>query len=141
MKVLFDTNVVLDLILDREPDATYAAALFSVVEKKQISGFLCATTITTIHYLAQKTIGSKKTKKVIKQLLDLFRITPVDDIAIINAFNSDWKDFEDAILHQSAISGGIDAIVTRNITDYKKSDLPIYLPKDILSALSSAQKS
>jgi len=96
--------VVLDLVLDREPDATTAAALFSMVEAKQISGFLCATTITTIHYLAHKTIGPQKTKKVTKQLLELFGITPVNDFVVINAFSSSWKDFEDAILHQSAIS-------------------------------------
>jgi len=139
MRVLFDTNVVLDLVLDREPDATNAAALFSMVEEKQISGFLCATTITTIHYLAHKTIGLQKAKKVTKQLLELFGITPVNDIIIINAYNSDWKDFEDAILHQSAITCGMDSIVTRNTKDYKKSEISVHLPIDMLSILSSTQ--
>ena len=141
MNILFDTNVVLDLVLDREPDVKYAEALFSLVEAKFIIGFLGATTITTIHYLSRKTIGLQKTKKVIGKLLDLFEIAPVNHSVLKKALDSNWKDFEDAVLYQSAINCKIEAIVTRNVVDFKKSDIPVYLPKDILPSLSSSQNS
>ncbi len=138
MNILFDTNIVLDLVLDREPDVKYAEALFSLVEGKVITGFLCATTITTIHYLSRKTIGLQGTKKLVGKLLDLFEIAPVNDSVIKKALDSNWKDFEDAVLHQSALASKIDAIITRNIVDFKKSEIPIYLPKEILPTLSSS---
>ena len=141
MNILFDTNVVLDLVLDREPDVKYAEALFSLVEAKLITGFLCATTITTIHYLSRKTIGLQKTKKVIGKLLDLFEIASVNHSVLKKALDSNWKDFEDAVLFQSAVASKIDAIVTRNIVDFKKSHISVFLPKDILPALSSTHSS
>ncbi len=141
MNILFDTNVVLDLVLDREPDAKNAEALFSLAEDKLIIGFLGATTITTIHYISRKTIGLQKTKIVIEKLLEIFEIAPVNDVVLKKASNLNWKDFEDAVLYQSAIYCNIDAIVTRNVVDFKKSDIPVYLPKDILFALSSSQTS
>ena len=58
MRILFDTNVILDVLLDREPFSTTAAKLFSKVETGEITGYVCATTITTIHYLARKVIGT-----------------------------------------------------------------------------------
>jgi len=57
MKILFDTNVILDVLLDREPFANEAALLMSMVEQAEITGFICATTVTTIHYLATKALG------------------------------------------------------------------------------------
>lgn len=141
MNILFDTNVVLDLVLDRKPNVDYAEALFSLVEARLFRGFLGATTITTIHYLSSKTIGHQKTKKVISNLLDLFEIAPVNDSVLKKALDLNWKDFEDAVLYQAAINCKIDAIVTRNVLDFKKSDIAIYLPKDILPALSSSQTS
>ncbi len=69
MRVLFDTNVVLDLMLDREPFALSAAQLFSKVETKELSGFLGATTVTTIHYLASKAVGAKRAQSEVTKLL------------------------------------------------------------------------
>ncbi len=72
MKILFDTNVILDVLLDREPFAEDAAYLLSKVERSEIIGFLCATTITTIHYLITKSNGSKEAIQHIQALLSLF---------------------------------------------------------------------
>jgi len=85
VKVLFDTNIVLDLLLDREPFADFSAYLFSKVEQSEITGFLCATTITTIHYLLTKTLNHQQAMTHIQALLSLFEIAPVNRVVIEQA--------------------------------------------------------
>lgn len=72
MKILFDTNVVLDVLLNRVPHSGVAIELFSAVERKNIQGFLCATTITTVDYLATKAIGRAEAKEAIRYAEDRF---------------------------------------------------------------------
>jgi len=79
MRILFDTNVILDVMLDREPFSTISAKLLAFVESGKISGFLGATTITTIHYLARKVVGQKQALNEIEKLLKIFDISPIND--------------------------------------------------------------
>ena len=72
MKVLFDTNIILDVLLDRKPFAEFSSGLVSFAENNEIEGYLCATTITTIDYLVAKTHGRKKAKATINKLLNIF---------------------------------------------------------------------
>jgi predicted nucleic acid-binding protein len=137
MKVVFDTNVVLDFVYDREPDSSYAARLFTAAEERKIEGYLGAITVTTIHYLTTKLTGPRESKHLIKNLLDIFLIAPVNDLILKDAFESDWNDFEDAVLHQSAVHADIGFIVTRNTKDFKKANIPVYTPRDMLKAWSS----
>ena len=142
MKILFDTNVVLDVMLDRESFAEPASKLMSFVEKGKISGLLCATTMTTIHYLSAKVLGSAKAQNQIKTLILLFEIAPVNGTVIEDALISTFPDFEDAVLYQAACHAGARAIVTRDLKGFKRSELPIYSPDEMLAALqlSPAQK-
>lgn len=140
MKVLFDTNVILDVLLDREPFSTEASILLTKVEQSEIIGLSCATTITTIHYLATKALGPKAASSHIQSLLSLFVIAPVNRVVLENAFSSGFKDFEDAVLYESAVNAGAQYIVTRNISDFKKAVLPVYEPKEFLNALEILYK-
>ena len=140
MKVLFDTNVILDVLLDREPFSEEASILLSKVEQSEIIGFACATTITTIHYLATKALGSEAAARHIQSLLSLFVIAPVNRVVLENAFASKFKDFEDAVLHEAALNAGAEYIVTRNISDFKKTKLPAYEPAEFLKALELLMK-
>ncbi len=137
MKTLFDTNVILDVLLDRSPFADDAAYLLSKVEQSEIIGFVCATTITTIHYLATKALGSKTASLHINSLLSLFVIAPVNRLVLENATSPKFKDFEDAVLHEAALHAGAKYIVTRNSIDFKKAKLPIFEPKEFINALES----
>ena len=137
MKVLFDTNVILDVLLDREPFSEDASILLSMVEQSEIMGFVCATTITTIHYLATKSLGPKSASRHIQSLLALFVIAPVNRVVLEEAFKAKFKDFEDAVLHEAALHAGAEYIVTRNISDFKKTKLPVYEPGELLNALES----
>ncbi len=135
MKALFDTNVILDVLLDREPFVYDSLYLLSKVEQSEITGFVCATTITTIHYLASKTLGADQALRHINSLLSLFVIAPVNRIVIENAINSKFNDFEDAVLHAAAQHAGAKYIVTRNSIDFKKSQLSVFEPPELVNAL------
>jgi len=128
LRVLFDTNVVLDLLLDREPFSLDAANCFSRVETGQIEGWLCASTVTTLHYLIRKSAGARRARESISLLLSLFQIAPVNKTALEGALNLPFSDFEDAVLHEAARLVNADVIVTRNTADFKHSNVPVWLP-------------
>ena len=140
MKTLFDTNVILDVLLDREPFSEDASFLLSKVEQSEIIGFICATTVTTIHYLATKALGPQAAARHIQSLLSLFVIAPVNRVVLENAVASQFKDFEDAVLHEAALHAGVEYIVTRNLSDFKKSKLPVFEPREFLSAIELLKK-
>jgi len=137
MKVLFDTNVILDVLLDREPFVHDSLYLLSKVEQSEITGFVCATTITTIHYLASKALGANQVLRHINSLLSLFAIAPVNRIVLENALQSKFNDFEDAVLHEAAQHAGAKYIVTRNSIDFKKSKLVVFEPRELINALKT----
>jgi len=136
VNVLFDTNVVLDVLLDRFPFSEAASQLFAYVEYKNITGYLCSTTVTTVYYLAQKGLGASQAKDEIRKLLQLFRIAPVDRNVLEAAVGNNFTDFEDAVLYEAAQYAGADAIVTRNEQDFKTAKITIYSPPDLVNALN-----
>jgi len=135
VKILFDTNIILDVLLDRKPFSREASFLLSRVERSEISGYLCATTVTTIHYLVSKALGSQAAMRHIQSLLALFIIAPVTHQVLEKAAMLNFRDFEDAVLHEAARQAGIESIVTRNTVDFKKSTLPVFAPADLVAAL------
>lgn len=141
MRILFDTNIVLDVLLDREPFSSAAAKLFSKVESGEISGYVCATTITTIHYLARKVIGADSAIEEINKLLKLFEVAPVNRAVLDSALSSDFQDFEDAVLHESATYREAQGIVTRDLAGFKGSKINVYSPEELLLLLESKSSS
>lgn len=137
MKILFDTNIILDVLLDRKPFSEHASFLMSKVERSEVTGFLCSTTITTIHYLLSKNLDKDKAITSIKNLMSLFEIAPVNRVVLENALDSKFTDFEDSVLHESARHAGADYIITRNIKDFTPSQLSTYTPTEFLSMLES----
>lgn len=137
MRVLFDTNIILDVLLDRKPFSEHASYLMSMVECSEISGFVCATTITTVHYLLSKQLNNKKAKECIRSIMTLFEVASVNRVVIENALKTKFTDFEDSVLHESARHAGAEYIITRNIKDFSKSQIPTYTPTEFLSMLES----
>lgn len=136
MKILFDTNIVLDVLIDRLPHSDLAAELFSKVEEGTIIGYLCGTTVTTVYYLAAKTVGAPRAQVEIRKLLSLFEVAPVNRHVLESALVLDFNDFEDAVIHEAACHIGADAIVTRNHKDFKKSRIPVYSPSEMAKILT-----
>lgn len=137
MKILFDTNIVLDVLMDRQPYADAAVELFSKVEDGTVMGYLGATTITTVFYLAAKTVGAARAQAEIKKLLTLFEVAPVNRPVLEAALVADFKDFEDAVIHEAACHVGADAIVTRNQKDFKKSRIAVYTADEMARILTA----
>lgn len=135
MRVLFDTNIFLDLLMDRAPFAEAAVELFSRVEEGTIIGYVCSTSITTIYYIASKTIGTVRAQEEVKKLLNLFEVAPVNRAVLESALTAGFADFEDAVIYAAACQVDVEAIVTRNQKDFKKSKLSVYSSAELVKIL------
>jgi len=132
-KFLIDTDVLLDFFFDRKPFAEYSAGILNLCAEKEIKGYMTPVIISNVYYLLRKTAKHNITVEKIKQLLNIIDIVKMDKNAVINALNSEFKDFEDALQNFSAIENGqIKVILTRNLKDYKKSELAILTPETYL---------
>lgn len=141
MRVLFDTNIILDVLLEREPFAALSAELVNQVETGKIEGFLCATTLTTIDYLVGKSQSKSQARTALKTLLTLFHIAKVDQKILTQAVDSGFSDFEDGAQYFSGRGVGIDAVLTRNPRDFKQADVPVYSPQELWGILSTGKHS
>jgi len=137
LKILLDTNIVLDVLMDRMPFSDTAVELFSKVEAGAIIGYLCSTNITTVYYLASKILGAARAQEEIKKLLSLFEVAPVNRLVLESALVVDFHDFEDAVIHEAACHVGADAIITRNLKDFKKSRISVYTSDELVRILNS----
>lgn len=135
MRALVDTNVVLDLLLDREPWSGAAARLFSKVESGSVEGYLCATTVTTIHYLAAKTVGAAQARREIRKLLALCAVASVHQTVLEMALELDFADFEDAVIHEAARQVDAESIVTRDLSGFKKATITVLTPEECVRIL------
>jgi len=135
LKVMVDTNVVLDVLLAREPFVDSAAEIFGLIEQSKLEGFLCATTITTVDYLLTQSITGAESRRALQHLMELFELAPINRPVIEEALRSRISDFEDAVVEQAARLAGVDIIVTRNTKDFRKSDVKTLDPEELLSTL------
>lgn len=135
MRVLFDTNVILDLMLNRAPFAEVSERLVASAESGTLTGYLGATTLTTIHYLASKALGSQRSLGEVRKLMAIFEVAPVDRPVLEAAIELAFSDFEDAVLYEAARRVGAEAIVTRNGSDFSTSEIPVYSPEKLAQAL------
>lgn len=141
MRVLFDTNVVLDVLLDRAPFAEQAAQLMSLAELRVISGIITATTVTTIHYLVAKVNGPDAAQGSIHELLTIFAVAPIDGNVLQRALDLEFDDFEDAVQHEAAVVAGAQVIVTRNAPDFSLATVTVMSPNELLAAAPWSPKS
>ena len=135
MKILVDTNIVLDVFLAREPFVHNALTLFDWIEKGKIEGFITATTVTNIFYILRKAKGREQAIEVIKRLLLGFGLCDVNQTVIEYALNLNFKDFEDGVQVGCAVVSELDGIVTRNIADFSGTDLPVFSVSQLIERL------
>jgi len=108
-----------------------SAKIVSLVENKELEGYLCATTITTLDYLISKVSNRTRARIEIQKLLSLFQISSVDQVVLELAVNSKFNDFEDAVQYFSGECSQVDSFVTRNTKDYKQAELPGITPDEL----------
>lgn len=138
MRVLFDTNVVLDVLLARPPHAAPAIELFDWVARRELDGMLGATTVTTIFYLASKAAGPALARRHVTTLLGLFEVAAVGRAALADALALGFGDYEDAVLHEAARHAGATGIVTRDPKGFAAATLTVYSPAELLRLLKAA---
>jgi len=137
LRVVIDTNVVMDVLLARRPFVESASRVFLLVEQSKIEASLCATTVTTVDYLLTHSLSRDEARQALRGLLDLFKIAPVNRSVIEKALRNKIEDFEDAVLEQAACLVGAEAIITRNTKDFRRSSIKALDPAELLSALET----
>jgi len=135
MKVLFDTNVLLDVFLEREPFFEASAQAIGLAEKGEIEGWICGTTVTTIFYLLAKQLSSKIANQHVREILKIFNVSNINRVVLEDALENNFNDYEDGVLYESAIHANLEAIISRNQKDFDKSEIPVYSPTVFLEAL------
>jgi predicted nucleic acid-binding protein len=131
MRVLVDTNVVLDFLQEREPFVENAARLFERIDAGEIEGFIAATTITNIYYIVRRAAGADVAQDAITQVLADLNICAVDREVVEQAIALNFRDFEDAVQYVCGVVNHVDAIVTRDISGFVGAEIPVMLPEDL----------
>jgi predicted nucleic acid-binding protein len=139
MRDLFiDTDVIIDFLIDRKPFSREAAIIFTLIEQKKLKGSSSSLTFSNLYYVLRKVESHNKVISKLDSLSKIIGILKVEELTIKSALASGFPDFEDSIQYFSAIdSKRIDVIITRNIKDFKKSEIPVMTPGDFLKTASS----
>lgn len=134
MKVLLDTCIIIDALQAREPFCKDAEQIFLGVANDKFEGYITAKAVTDIYYLTHRcTHSDKETRKILTNLLSLFGVLDTTEMDVRKAIASNILDYEDAVMIETANRTEMSSIITRNIKDYKKAGIQVYLPKDFLS--------
>ena len=137
-KLLLDVNVVLDVLLERRGHSEPAAALWRAVEGGAAIGFIPAHGLTTAYYLARRERGPSFARRVVEELLSVFRAARVDEQVLRRALALSWPDFEDAVCAASAVVAGCDVIATRDPAEFRNAPLPVLDPSSAVAWLAGA---
>ena len=130
----------MDFFFDRQPFAKFATVVLNNCEEKKIKGFTTPVIICNIYYLLSKTAKHQLIIEKIKQLLSIIEITEMNKEVVLDALNSEFKDFEDALQNSSALQNEvINIILTRNIKDFKQSGLAVLTPETYLKGKASGE--
>lgn len=131
-KFFLDTNILVDLIADRKPFSKYAVEIFQKAEEGKIELFTSSHSIATTHYLLKKYLVEKDLREVLYNLLDYLTVIAVDTDILKKGLLSSHKDFEDSvqIFCASAVEN-IDSIITRNVKDFKGSEIKVMTPDEL----------
>ena len=133
MKVLIDSDVILDLLIDRKPFSKESLDILSWCEKGRITGYWTPVIISNVYYILSKYASEKMARSTIAELNEILEVVSINKSVINLALESKFKDFEDAIQNYAAeLNVEIEAIITRNENDYKLSKLSVFSPSDFL---------
>ena len=133
MKVFIDTNVILDMLLDRTEFVRAATDIFQMGIEKSIELYATPLTFATCHYILRKEVGKEKAQEALCAIKAIVTTAYMDDTQLTNALHGNMPDFEDMLQYESAIANACDIIVTRNGKHFPKDRIPIMTPSQFLS--------
>ncbi len=135
-KLLVDTNVVLDLLAKREPFYDSAAKLFSLADKKKIALSISSLTFANTNFVLTRLKTADRSREILRRFRVLVEVLSLDDKVIDLALNDlNFKDFEDGLQYYSALENGQDMIITRDLSDFKESRIPVMTPEEYLISI------
>lgn len=137
MKIMIDTNIILDVLLEREPFYEYSKAILELCEKRKIHGFISASSATDIFYLVRKALSSTEAAyDALGEILNIVKILTVTNDDVNKAFLQKAKDFEDCLLATCAKSNNCDAIITRNKKDFMTFRITLFSPEEFIENIN-----
>lgn len=135
MKLLIDTNILLDVLQDRAPHAEASSQIWKLCEIKEVEGAVNSLSIANIVYIMRKSLTAEMITTVIEELSFIFDFIDLTSADLFQAAKMGWADFEDALQAVSAKRIGADFIITRNVKDFKDSSVPVVTPTDFLESM------
>ena len=131
-KVFLDSDVILDLLLERQPYHHSITLLFEKVKSGEIILFTSSICILNINYILRKSYSRDNVREILNRFLPFVKILSIDSGVIYSSLNSDFMDFEDGVQYYCSLNNEISEIITRNIKDYKPSKIPVLTPIEFL---------
>jgi predicted nucleic acid-binding protein len=139
VRLLIDTNVIVDVAMERQPYLQASEQILLFVEQGSLDGYISASTFTDLYYIIRKARGHGWTLEFLTQLLTFCKIATVDQNVIDQALVSTIEDFEDAVQYETAVANQLAAIVTRNSKDFPTQGLQVFTPEALLQRLSQSE--
>jgi predicted nucleic acid-binding protein len=136
--VLLDTNIIVDVALERQPHFEASQQVLLLVEQGQIEGYISASTFGDLYYIIRRSRGREWTTDFIDWLVTYCQIATVNEAVIRMALTSNFRDFEDAIQYATAVINQLDAIVTRNPQDFPVTTPRILTPNQLIQELTNS---
>ncbi|MBE6095472.1 MAG: PIN domain-containing protein [Schwartzia succinivorans] len=131
MRLLIDTNVLMDVLVGREPFLRDSRHVVAICKERKAQGFLAAHTMTNLFYILRKYYAAEECRDILLDLLDIFSIMAIDGEKIKTALrNTRFKDFEDCLQMECGQEAAVDYIVTRNTKDFANSEIPCLTPNE-----------
>lgn len=138
-QVLFDSDVLIDVLAQRQPFVTASAQALNRVTQPEVQGFVSGHAVTNIFYILRRQVGSETARELVSRLLQYLQVASVTDEVIRAALQSSITDFEDAVTSEAANAVGVEVIVTRNTPDFATSAIPAVLPEVFLAMPSESE--
>ncbi len=132
-RVFVDTDILLDVALARKPFLESSKLVLVLLENFVAIGFITSNEITNLYYILRKAGGDANARKFISEIVKYLTVISVEHADILKALGSEIYDFEDSVQHYAALRNQCDYIITRNIEDYKYSEVEVHSPIDFLS--------
>jgi predicted nucleic acid-binding protein len=136
MNVFLDTNVLMDVLLERKPFVVESRKVWFLAERGRIRGLLSALTFANVYYIVRKIRGPEAATTMMKMLRDSFSPVALDEQILNQAMDAGFADFEDAIQYFSALRADAACLLTRDPTHFPRSHLPVLSPADFLATHS-----
>lgn len=135
MRVLIDSNIILDVLQKREPFLPASALVWKLCEVEKIDGFVSTLTFTNIVYIMRKQLSPEKIREYFAKLQLIFTFVSIEPEDLQSASDLQWADYEDALQYVTATKLQVSYIITRNTKDFLLSNIPAIIPLEFLSIL------